>query len=202
MRVFLLGLCLFVLSVPAYAASSVELLVKYMSFHSLTANFVQTTLDGERVVQRSSGKTWIIRPGYFRWQVQKPQSTLLIVNPTAVWNYDEDLAQATKQSLGKAQGLNAANLLSGDTKRLMKEFAVSSTRHDDTITFTLLPKQKTMFESMTLTFTNNVLNQMQTENAIGQHTVFELSKVKYDQTLNKKLFDFVPPKGVDVLDNG
>ena len=202
MKRLVMTVSLLLATMSVCAENAASQLVKYMQFSTFTANFVQRTLDGNQVVQRSNGKVWIKRPGYFRWQVQSPQSSLLIVNPTTVWNYDEDLAQATKQPLNKAQGLNAANFLSGDTDSLVKQFAISAQQKGQAITFTLLPKQKTFFESMQLTFTGKILTQMDTQNAIGQHSVFVFSQIKYNQSLSAKLFKFVPPKGVDVLDNG
>lgn len=185
------------------ANPAVTELANLLHFNTLQATFNQTTYGGDRVMRRASGDVSIKRPGLFRWAVSQPMQSLLIVNRSLVWNYDVDLQQATKQHLSKAQGLNAASLLSGNTDELISNFMIRklSGQPANTEAFALKPKSQAVFKSIKISFQANKLSQMQTQNALGQKTVFDFSNVVYDKALSDKLFHFKPPAGVDVLDN-
>ncbi len=195
---------LMLLSMTGFANPAADKLSSLMQFQTLQARFAQATMDGNRVLRKASGKMWVKRPGLFRWSVMKPIQTLMIINKSMAWNYDKDLMQATKQHLSKAQGLNAASLLSGDAKNLVQRFKITqlSTQGTKEQTFQLIPSQQTSFTSIQLSFEGNQLLSMQTTNALGQRTVFMFSNVQYNKPIADKLFQFKPPKGVDVLDNG
>ncbi|MDF1655865.1 MAG: outer membrane lipoprotein chaperone LolA [Coxiellaceae bacterium] len=201
---YTLTLVLTTLTAFSWANDAADKLSSLMNFQTLQARFKQATLADQRVLRRASGKMWVKRPGMFRWSVIKPIQTLLVINKTTAWNYDKDLMQATKQHLSSAQGLNAASLLSGNAKDLATRFQVKQepTQGTKEHTFLLTPKEQTSFTSIQLSFENKQLLSMQTTNALGQRTVFMFSQVVYNQPIANKLFQFKPPKGVDVLDNG
>ncbi|MDF1796211.1 MAG: outer membrane lipoprotein chaperone LolA [Coxiellaceae bacterium] len=201
---YLLALVLASLATLGWANTAADQLSSLLKFQTLQAQFKQATLSGQRVLRRASGKMSVKRPGKFRWSVIKPMQTLLIINGTTAWNYDKDLMQATKQHLSKAQGLNAASLLSGDAKDLANNFQIKQepTQGTKEKTFMLIPNAQTSFTSIQLSFEGQQLLSMQTTNALGQRTVFMFSKVSYNQPIADSLFKFKPPKGVDVLDNG
>ncbi|MDF1759176.1 MAG: outer membrane lipoprotein chaperone LolA [Coxiellaceae bacterium] len=201
---YVVATLLVVLTAYSWANDAADKLSSLMNFKTLQAQFKQATLADQRVLRRASGQMWVKRPGLFRWSVSKPMQTLLVINKTTAWNYDKDLMQATRQHLSKAQGLNAASLLSGDAKNLASRFQVKlvPTQGTKEHTFILTPKEQTSFTSIQLSFENKQLLSMQTTNALGQRTVFMFSKVVYNQPMANTLFNFKPPKGVDVLDNG
>ena len=67
--------------------------------------------------------------------------------------------------------------------------------------FKLIPKnQEALFNAIIIGFKNNKIMQMRLENQLGQNTILNFSNVKINPKLNKKLFSFVVPKQVDVID--
>ncbi len=156
LKKYVIALLITALTASSFANEAADQLSSLMSFKTLHAKFKQATLADQRVLRRASGKMWVKRPGLFRWSVIKPMQTLLVINKTTAWNYDKDLMQATKQHLSKAQGLNAASLLSGDAKDLASRFQVKqlSTQGTKEHTFMLIPKEQTSFTSIQLSFEN------------------------------------------------
>lgn len=176
-------------------------LATLLNFKTLTARFVQTVHTEGRLTQESRGSVWIKRPGQFRWQVSQPNFQLLVVNGRTVWQYDPDLAQATRQVLSASQNINAVNLLSGDTKQLLHYFRLQNAYlSPGKSEFILIPTVEHLFKKMTLFFEKDRLIALETENALGQRVLFRFYSLQLNRSLLSTLFEFKAPKGVDVLD--
>jgi outer membrane lipoprotein carrier protein len=165
-------------------------------FNAYQARFSQKTTAGAQVLQSASGTVSIERPGKFRWETLEPMHQLLLVNGDTVWSYDVDLAQATRQTLTKQNALNAAFLLSGNTSDLLNGFSVSSKKAGD---FILRPKHPMSFDQIELVFKDHKLLSMKTHNTLGQQTAYSFTGIQLNKTLPASLFEFHPPKGVDVI---
>lgn len=189
-------------SAAVLASESVaHALAQRLQFHSFQAKFTQTVSSQQQASSTSSGQVWIQRPGKFRWQVQRPEAQLLIVNNREVWQYDPLLEQATHQHLSESQGISAVNLLSGNVDVLLKQFRIQEIpAKSSRKIFMLTPKKSGLFEHLWLIFSGPQLIAMKTDNALGQQTTYQFSQVKMNVKLASSLFHFTPPQGVDVLD--
>lgn len=170
----------------------------------MSAEFVQT-VQGAAFAQpeESRGTLLMQRPGKFRWDYSEPYQQQIVADGERLWIYDVDLDQVIVKPLGKALGDTPALLLSGDggvTQRFeVKELA---DRGDGLLWVQLLPKQSdTGFKSVSLGFDQHHLRSMELVDGFDQITKLAFANVKIGITLPADSFQFVPPKGVDVVGN-
>lgn len=181
---------------------------------SLQANFSQTTkatastkpvsqkqgLRSSHLGQTFSGVMQVKRQGLFRWETTSPMKQLIVASGKTVWIYDPDLLQATRQSLDEQMSNTPALLLSGNAAQIMKSYKV--TQPDSAIPyFVLYPRAKDgVFESLAIRFDANVPVQMVLSDSLGQQTTVNFTDIKVNPEIARSQFEFVPPKGVDVID--
>jgi len=189
----------FVLTANA-ASPNAMLLTELNRFTTLSASFTETTLDASHhVLQSSNGVMMVLKPNYFRFETLKPTHQLIITNGKTLWVYDMDLQQATHQSL-QNMPINPAKVLSGNNSALFSTFNISMTRKGNYAIYHLTPKKVTQsFRAIDIVFNAHVLQKMVVYTTLGQTSVFVFSNVKNNPSLDKTLFEFHPPTGVDIL---
>ncbi|RZU45285.1 outer membrane lipoprotein carrier protein [Fluviicoccus keumensis] len=172
---------------------------------SMQAAFIQNTLDPQgKPLQTLSGQMLVRRPGYFRWDTEKPFTQQIIANGEVVWVYDPELQQATRQLLDKQVGNTPALLLSGDSAKMSESFTISEDKEKvagkSRKTFVLKPKDKdALFETLRVSFSGSQLTGMQLRDSLGQKTDITFSQIKVNGKIADSVFQFTPPKGVDVI---
>lgn len=181
---------------------------------SLQANFSQTTkattstkpalqkqgLRSSHLGQTFSGVMQVKRQGLFRWETTSPMKQLIVASGKIVWIYDPDLQQATRQTLDEQMSNTPALLLSGNSAQIMKSYKV--TQPNNAIPyFVLYPRAKDgVFESLAIRFDANVPAQMVLSDSLGQQTTVNFTDIKVNPEIARSQFEFVPPKGADVID--
>jgi outer membrane lipoprotein carrier protein len=183
----------------AAASSPTQELTQLLScFNSLQADFVQSVNSN----QRSSGKIALQRPGKFRWEIQKPYPQLIIADGKYIWIYDADLQQVTKQKMDYSEANNPALLLSGSIQNLPKNFIITKLSQKPGKWFELRPKAKNgLFQKIQIQFINRKLTSMHIVDNLGQHSTLRFNQLHVNPKLNPKLFRFVPPNNIDVVEN-
>lgn len=196
---FILFFCAFAFADQPLSAVGqlTELLNQFTTFK---ANFTQKTVDmNQETLQYSSGVVMIERPGRFRWETLKPAHQIVITNGKKLWMYDVELQQVTEQSIAN-NPMNPATLLSGDADQLVRQFFVRMIPHGNIFNFQLIPKKSNQqFKSIGLAFSHEKLISMRITNHMQQTTIFDFSRIALNKHLSSSLFEFVPPRGVDVL---
>ena len=181
---------------------------------SLSANFEQTTkvTGGSKVAQKKGlsaqhmnqtfkGVMQVARPGKFYWETTTPAKQTIVTTGKTVWIYDPDLQQAVRQNLDEQVANTPALLLSGNSAQIMQSYRI--TQPDATKTYyTLFPKQKDgSFQSLTISFgANKAPSLMILEDSLGQTTTVRFNNVKVNPNIPASKFNFVPPKGTDIID--
>ena len=200
-------LLLSVLSVTSVAvAADEEVAVQRLTellnqAQTIEARFSQLTLDGGGTqLQETTGQLALKRPGLFRWHTDAPMEQLLVSNGEKVWLYDPDLQQVTIQTLDHRLTHTPALLLSGDVSKIQENFDISHNQGGNVVDFILKPKSKdTLFDSLRLSFRNQVLNDMQLIDSIGQRTNILFLNVKMNEPQDDAQFTFEIPAGADVI---
>jgi len=170
------------------------------AIRSMTANFTQVVKAGKRSVSDSSGSMALSRPGRFRWQTIDPMEQLVVADSQKMWVYDVDLEQVTVKKQEKGLGGTPALFLSGYDDTVARDFDVTETTKGDKARFELHAKSgKENYQRVILTFNGEQLDKIEFYDQLGQHTTVNLSKVKTNPKLADSLFQFKPPKGVDVV---
>ncbi|RUR18896.1 outer membrane lipoprotein carrier protein LolA [Legionella sp. km535] len=184
-----------------FSQTSGELLQeKLNSIKTMSAHFNQIVKAKKKEVSRSSGTMALQRPGRFRWQTIDPMEQLVVADGTKMWVYDVDLEQVTVKKQEKGLGGTAALFLSGYDDTVTRDFDVTQKEVGQVITFNLKSKSpKENFQQIKLIFTNEQLTGLELYDQLGQVTTVKLVQIKSNPKLPAKLFQFKPPKGVDLV---
>lgn len=174
---------------------------------SMTANFTQTTKGssgGKSSLSAKngsfSGKMSLQRPNNFRWDVTAPFEQLIVTDGSALWVYDKDLEQVTRQNASQELGNTPALLLSGDPNKISQNFKITQP-HNNKNYYVLYPKSSEgNFKSLAVSFNGGKPVMMVLNDSLGQVTSIKFNNVKINNKISSSQFKFTPPKGVDVID--
>jgi outer membrane lipoprotein carrier protein len=171
---------------------------------SFSADFRQVLInEAGNPTQTSFGVFYLQRPGKFRWNYKKPFQQEIVSNSGKVWFYDTDLEQVTVKKVDESLGSTPALLLSGDVS-LEKNYTMEGQGNDGEMQWVkLLPKsQDSSFKYVLIGLEKGTLAGMELSDNFGQLTRIYFSNVIINAPLKQTLFEFKPPKGVDVFSDG
>ena len=179
------------------------------SLNTFQAHFKQQIFaENGSKVDEVSGEIGIKKPNRFYWNVSEPFIQKLIADGKYLWQYDEDLEQATVRNLEESLGNTPAGILSGKVVNLAEKYhikALPSNNSDDNATtiqgFSLTPIADGQFEQIILYFENKKLRKLVLKDTLAQTTKVDFSEVKTAIKLPDSLFLMVLPKGVDIVDS-
>ncbi|MEA5445498.1 outer membrane lipoprotein chaperone LolA [Gammaproteobacteria bacterium AB-CW1] len=169
--------------------------------HSLRANFEQTVLDSEFVVdETASGEVAIKRPGRFRWDYSEPYEQVIVSDGETMWDYEADFEQVIVRPMDETLATSPAMLLSGEGD-LEDSFVVEDEGMQGNLRwFQLRPRvQDTEFERIRIAVGEETVELMELRDNLGQTTRIEFHNIEFNPELPDDLFHFDPPEGVDVI---
>ncbi|WP_428240897.1 outer membrane lipoprotein chaperone LolA [Gynuella sp.] len=174
----------------------IALLTQYDNFK---AGFVQSTVSSDdSTLESVEGEVLIKRPNQFVWLSYPPVEQEIVSNGKTLWIYDRDLDQVTIQPAKSKIQDSPAVILSGDEQQIKRLYDVSL--NSDGV-YVLTPvKENSGLSSIQVSFKEKVVNALLFEDSLGQKTIIELFDTKTNVALDGHEFDFVPPDGVDVLE--
>lgn len=154
-----------------------------------------------KVAAPSSGSFTFARPGKFIWTYLKPYEQVLQADGEKLYIYDKDLNQVTVKKLGDALGSSPAAILFGSND-MNKNFTVKEAAARDGYEWLeAVPKSKdTNFEQINIGMRNGLPEMMELRDTFGQTTILKFSNFVKNPALTGNSFQFVVPKGVDVLE--
>jgi outer membrane lipoprotein carrier protein len=213
-RLFFVALCLLAFN-AAHAQTETTIDNGYQTLDSffknlqtLQADFVQSVQDSRgQVTDKSSGKLAIQKPGKFRWDYAKPNEQTIVCDGTRISLYDPDLQQVTIRRADLSLQGTPAMLLSGEgpgqSNYWRDSFEIEHVeQRDGMLVINLSPKRNdTDFKLVQMALRKDALVAMSLTDKLGQTTLLEFKQFKRNTSLSDSLFKFVPPKGVDVIDN-
>ncbi len=171
---------------------------------TLTADFSQQIVGADgHIIEQASGSVALSRPDHFRWVYEKPFAQEVIADGKYLWIYDVELQQATRAPLDSSTASSPAMLLSGD-KAVREGFDVAGAFEREGLDWVRLKPHLpgTDFKSVALGFEGRVPQRLELEDTLNQVTRIKLSNVAVNPKLKDKLFEFKPPRGVDVIGAG
>jgi len=200
---FSLAIIVMTLSLSLSAAeSATEKLNQFVqNVVTFKAKFTQTVLDPRgQVLEEAQGFFILERPGKFRWDYDMPYPQHIIADGERIWFYDVDLEQVTVKSQLEALADTPATLLSGETLPSDKYLLSDISSEDGLSWVELIPKDvDSNFQTITLAFDQQGLNQMIMKDSFDQQTRLVFSQTTENSTLLADVFVFTPPSGVDVV---
>jgi len=171
--------------------------------NTFEARFGQIVLDESLVeVDNSQGQMWIQRPGLFRWNYDAPDAQQIVGDGVNLWVYDVELEQVSVRDQDQAIGRSPAILLagSGDLEDNYTVEDIGSQGRYDWVN--LIPKDEDSgFREVRIGFEDNRLRLLELLDNLDQRTRISFVDLKENIPVAVSIFDFVPPEGVDVIDN-
>ena len=196
----------------AYAdgLESLETFVKTVS--SGRADFTQVVTAPAREGQTarsktSSGTFEFSRPNRFKFIYQKPFEQSIVADGQTLWLYDADLNQVTARKQSAVLGSTPAALIAAapDLRALQADFTLAAAPEKDGLEWVVAtPKTKDgQLQAVRVGFRAGEkpagLAALEILDSFGQRSVLSFSKVEVNPTLAKDAFQFITPKGADVI---
>ena len=197
----------FLLPVSAIAQtdSQAQLDALLQEFETLQADVLQLIVESDGgVLEESEIRMALKRPSGFYWETIEPFPELVVTDGSKLWNYQPDLEQLVIEDWNSEDSELAAQLLSGDTEQLKTEYAVQLLDSDDESfqQFRLTPLAlESIYNSITLSFSNAAIQSIHIANKNGQQTVWEFNSVQQNVDIEDELFSFSPPADIEIIDN-
>jgi outer membrane lipoprotein carrier protein len=150
----------------------------------------------------SHGSFEFLRPGRFRWTYRSPYEQLIVSDGANLFLYDKDLNQVTKRKLAGALPASPASILFGSND-FERDFRVENDGSANGIEWIrAMPRAKdSMFELIRIGFQGGLPVAMELRDSFGQATQLSFEHVQRNPPLSAERFAFVPPPGVDVLED-
>lgn len=185
------------------ALASLDALLE--DIRTLTADVTQLIVESDGgILEESDIRMKLKKPDGFYWETISPFPELIVTNGKLLWNYQPDLEQVVIEPWDTSRSELAAQLLNGQTENLAAEYEIlqgedSSSEHTE---FLLLPMASdNVYKEITISFVNTDLDMIYLHSKNGQKTVWQFSNIQRDAPLADALFEFVPPDGVEVIEN-
>lgn len=169
--------------------------------HSLTGHFSQTLTDlNGHASKNSSGTLALQAPRQFRWDTTAPYKQTIVADGSRVWMYDPELEQVTVRIQSSEEAHSPLTVLT-DLKQMDKDFKVAERgEHDGLLWLRLSSTAKDpQFDYADLGFDANGLARMTFRDQLGSTTEIRFSGWQRNVPIAPSTFNFVPPKGTDVI---
>ena len=198
----------------ANGLESLEKFVKTVS--SGRAEFTQVVTSPAKEGQTgrsktSSGTFEFSRPNRFKFIYKKPFEQSIVADGQTLWLYDADLNQVTARKQAAALGSTPAALIAAapDLRALQADFSLAAAPEKDGLEWVVAtPKAKDgQLQAVRVGFRVDgkaaekpaELAALEILDSFGQRSVLSFSKVVVNPALPRDAFQFVTPKGADVI---
>ena len=170
---------------------------------TLSADITQLIVESDGgVLEESEILLHVKRPDGFYWETISPFPELLVTNGTKLWTYQPDLEQVVIENWDPDQTELAAQLLYGQTDNLRDNYYVVAINSEQTRSFELKPKSAdSLYELITINFLNESLDLIYIQSSSGERTAWQFTTSRINVPLGDDLFEFVPPEGIEVINN-
>jgi outer membrane lipoprotein carrier protein len=169
--------------------------------HSLTGHFTQSLVDiNGKAGKNSSGTLAMQSPRQFRWDTLTPYKQVIVADGSRVWMYDPELEQVTVRIQSSEEAHSPLTVLT-DVKQLDKNFKVAERGERDGLVWLRLTStaKDPQFDYADLGFDANGLARMTFRDQLGSTTDIRFSDWQRNAPIPPATFNFVPPKGADVI---
>ena len=186
---------------------------RYRKALTLEATFLERYSENGKQVRVEAGKAYFLRPGKMRWEYEKPEKNLFLVDGKYVWFYAPDDHTATRMPAKKSEDWRTpiAFLTTGmKLGRICSEVGPAQEAKPakagnevyrcvlrDTEEEKNRAAQKVLFEITP----QNELARIVIPQEAGMQIEFEFKDWEWNPALPKTLFQFEPPPGT-VIVNG
>ena len=155
--------------------------------NTASGTFHQTVMDINGVVAFSStGRFAALKPHHFRWEIESPDTQLLIATPEAFWQWDKDLDVVILRDAPEIEDLPISAIWNG-TADHRPSSDMEAGRFGDGVKnlYVRSPDENTII--------------VRFEDSLGQKTVFKFN-LETQRVVTPSTFAITVPDGVDFYD--
>lgn len=201
-RLLVVGIAMFGWQAQLHASPSTDALFHFFKeIKTFKAGFSQIVLDENlSAIDESRGSVWVQRPGRFRWNYAEPDPQEIVGDGESVWLYDVALEQVTERNQAEALGRAPAVLLAGKGD-LNETYDIQDLGRQGQIDWVnLIPKEEGSFTEIRVGFKDGKISLMELIDALDQRTRISFYNLTENVKISAKVFKFVPPSGVDIIE--
>lgn len=202
-------LCLsgLLLLAPSVRADIVGKIQKtYEQLESFDSSFIQilrNTASGEE--QERKGMLFFKNPDLVRWETTEPESELLIVGKSVVWDYFDDEGVVYKYSVDEVlDSKTMVRFISGQA-RLDRDFWIEKQpAKGNLVKLHLTPKEPEpqLVEAWVwVDPQTSLVRRILLQDFYGNENELIFSDMRLNPDMPDSIFEFTPPQGVEVFDN-
>jgi len=178
---------------------------QYDATDTFQARFVQTSylkILGQS--QKAEGSVSIKKPGKMKWDYKAPDRQILVSNEQGLWLYLPDEKQVTKMKVQSIYSSNTPALFLAGRGKLTKSFTVGKvTEESGLYVAELIPRNRAQNLSKMVLLADKKNYQIvgaRVYDNLGNKTEMIFSDIRTNPNLEKELFRFEVPKGVELID--
>lgn len=215
---YTLSLLLFPLNDPQSRELVSRLEARYRSARTLTANFVERYAENGQVVRVEAGTAYFRKPGKMRWEYERPEKDLFLVDGKIAWFYVPSDHTVTRIPAKQSTDFRTPlALLAGEMKvtRVCSRVEISRTLKALSETDVMLrcfvrgEQQSTSGSPDSARNTDEIffevapetgnLGRILVRQAGGLEVDFQFRNWEFDPPIAPELFRFSPPPGVAIV---
>ena len=195
-------LVLLLLAPLSWADAADQLSLRLASIESLSAQFTQLSRDAAgRDVQSIPGSLALAQPNLLRWETQDPIPQLIVSDGAALWTYDKDLEQVTRDPIEVLDDSPAALLLNLDPEALRQQYRVSLDQASPgREVYQLTPQNDSLYQLLVIEFLDERPVMLGVVDSLDQQTRITLNQIQINQPIDDA-FEFELDPSIDFLDN-
>jgi len=187
------------------AAQQLADMLQDMRTLSATVEVLTLGQDG-REIQESESRLIMQKPDHFSWETLSPYADLMLTDGKRIWRVEYDLDQVTIEPFSDDVSRTPILLLNGDANAIAETYTVSASAMGSDAGsiqgFILYPSTPdNLFERLSLTFDDRVLQEMQFEDSLGQKTSLTFIDPEVNGVIDPEVFVFHMPEGLELIDN-
>ena len=202
-------LLLWPLSGSAFALDAIAIVdaiqKQYDATDTFQARFIQKSylkILGQS--QKAEGFVSIQKPGKMKWSYRAPDRQILVSNDQGLWLYLPDEKQVTKMQAQSIYSSNTPALFLAGRGKLTESFTIGKvTEESGLYVAELIPRNRAQNLSKMVLLADKKNYQIvgsRVYDNLGNKTEMMFSDIQTNPNLNKKLFQFEVPKGVELID--
>ena len=154
--------------------------------------------------QKAEGSVSIKKPGKMKWDYKAPDRQILVSNDQGLWLYLPDEKQVTKMKVQSIYSSNTPALFLAGRGKLTKSFTIGKvTEERGLYVVELIPRDTVQNLSKMILLADKKNYQIvgsRVYDNLGNKTEMLFSDARINPSLEKKLFRFEVPKGVELID--
>ena len=194
--------------VPEHSTALHLLETRYAAAHTLRVRFLERYLENGKFVRAEAGVAYFRRPGKMRWDYDAPEKNTFLVDGKYVWFYSPADRTATRMPARQSEDWRTPLAFLTSHMKLSRlcakiDLAAQTASSGDSV-FACVLRSPTDAEPAPKPVQFEVspdgeLRRIVIEQDDGIDLEFSFSGWEWDPPVDKSTFDFVPPRGVAIV---